>query len=182
MVLLGDAGGGKTTVAREWQYRLAQAVAGQHGRQETPVQFPAAVRAPDVFRQLEGWKAEGPKSTAAVLGLDPDLLAAGAVTVIVDSLNELDTGAKNRVADWAVALRESFPLAPVVVCHRQYGYVAGLVPFPVVTLQKVETEAARWIVRRLGERPDLDPNVRSTLQQIHEKLESDLGRHVTAEE
>jgi len=150
VVLLGDAGGGKTTVAREWQYRLAQAVVGEQRRQATPVRFPVAVRAPEVFTRLKGWKAEEPESTAAVLGpdldLDPDLLAAGAVTVIVDSLNELDTGAKQRVADWAVALRESFPLAPVVVCHRQYGYVAGLVPFPVVTLQKVDFEAARRYV------------------------------------
>ncbi|MCP4692556.1 MAG: hypothetical protein GY859_31215, partial [Desulfobacterales bacterium] len=32
---------------------------------------------------------------------------------------------------------------PVIACHRQYNYVPGLLPFPVVTLQKVETNQAR---------------------------------------
>ena len=50
---------------------------------------------------------------------------------------------KHGVADWLVALRIAFPLTPVIACHRQYNYVPGLLPFPVITLQKVEAAQAR---------------------------------------
>jgi hypothetical protein len=64
----------------------------------------------------------------------------------VDALNEVPEGDKQRLAEWLVALRGSFPATPVVACHRQYNYTPGLLPFPVVGLEKVEAEQARRYV------------------------------------
>ncbi|MHC4177695.1 MAG: hypothetical protein ACYSWU_09315 [Planctomycetota bacterium] len=41
--------------------------------------------------------------------------------------------------------------------------------------------AAKWIVRRLRQRTDLDPEVKATLQEIQQRLERDIGRHIDPE-
>ena len=64
---------------------------------------------------------------------------------------------KQRVADWITALRHAFPNVPVVVCHRQYNYVPGLLPFPVITLQKVEAQQARSYIHNYLREKDV-PN------------------------
>lgn len=92
-------------------------------------------------------------SPLAVLGRPPVLLAAGALHVTVDALNELAEEQKQRVAEWIIALHAAFPRTSVLACHRQYNYVPGLLPFPVVTLQKVEEKQARdYVARYLHER------------------------------
>ncbi len=104
------------------------------------------LRAPTVLERLENWPADDLQATVAVLGhdaRDADHLAVGSLYIIVDALNEVAEAHKQRVADWITALRHAFPNVPVVVCHRQYNYVPGLLPFPVITLQKVEAQQAR---------------------------------------
>src|SRR5437762_3473194 len=86
-------------------------------------------------------------------------------TVVIDGLDEIPSGERNRVAAWLVALRKDFPLTPVVVCHRQYSYRQGLLPFPVVVLQKVEAnQACQYIKNYLRVREVRD----------HEKMANQL--------
>lgn len=151
VILIGDAGSGKSTVAREWEYRLARSIVdgADDSHHSVAPRMPVVLRAPDLPERLKDWESDHLSSTVAILGhseRDAQLLAIGALYVIVDALNELADALKHLVADWIIALRNAFPSTPVLVCHRQYNYVPGLLPFPVITLQKVENEQARRYV------------------------------------
>jgi Ternary complex associated domain 9 len=173
VVLIGDAGSGKSTVAREWEYRLARSIVDQnkslydsepikgqsrlvHSEQPLEVQngsrraveprMPIILRAPDLADLLQHMKGRELGSPEVVLGSDErtiNLLTIGTHYVIVDALNELAEEQKRRVVNWIIALHELYPNIPILVCHRQYNYVPGLLPFPVITLQKVKIEQAR---------------------------------------
>ncbi len=145
VVLIGDAGAGKSTVAREWQFRLAQAIVAR-GEAAVAPRLPVVVRAQDLRTQIGAQEEDDRHSIAATLGYEPELLDAGALHLTVDALNEVPEGDKQRIADWLVALRKTFPATPVVACHRQYNYTPGLLPFPVVGLEKVEAAQARTYV------------------------------------
>ena len=127
------------------------------------------IRASAAEAGLSRWEGDWPDSTAAVLGESPHTLAFGARYVIVDALNELGDEPRRRVADWVVALRDAFPQTPVLVCHRQYNYLPGLLPFPVVQLDKVEVAQARRYMKdylRVNGVPE------------HEQRAETLARHV----
>jgi hypothetical protein len=146
IVLIGDAGAGKSTVAREWQYRLAQAITGR-GEAIAAPRLPVVMRAPDLRLKIGEREEEDDRtSIATALGREPALLDAGALHVTIDALNELPEAGKQRVAEWLITLRRIFPATPVVACHRQYNYTPGLLPFPVVGLEKVEAEQAKRYV------------------------------------
>jgi Ternary complex associated domain 9 len=149
VLLVGDAGGGKSTVARELEYRLAKAVHGADG-QLSP-RIPLLVRAPTVAKVLHDAGGMKPSAVAVLMnaaGEDwpADVLNIGAVHLTVDALNEVDEDSKSAVASWLVALRRMYPRMPVIACHRRYGYVPGLLPFPTVTLERVEAKQARRYV------------------------------------
>ncbi len=153
VVLIGDAGAGKSTVAREWQYQLARAVAG---RGDAVPRLPLVVRAPDLRAAIGSRKKDDRASIAEALERRAELLEAGAIHLTVDALNELPEADKQRVAEWIVALRRFFPATPVVACHRQYNYTPGLLPFPVVGLEKVEASQARRYVFAYLRENDVD--------------------------
>jgi hypothetical protein len=179
LVLLGDAGAGKSTVAREWEYLLAQEVAalGETAARLDP-RLPVVIRASDAAARLHDWNPEQPESAAAVLKLDRHVLAIGAVHVTVDALNEVAEEQRRKVADWIVALRKTFPRSPVLVCHRQYNYVPGLLPFPVVVLQKVdEGQTRQYIYDYLRERGGKD-HLQRAEKLIRLLLKSDDYKHV----
>jgi hypothetical protein len=153
VVMLGDAGSGKTTIARELQYRLAALIAVDPDRRPRMPKglvprMPVVVRASDVARRLTQWDPEDPASTAgvvpAIAGIDTSapFLAVGALHVTVDGFNELSSDEKQSVAKWIVAMRRSYPRTPMVACHRAFGY-GSLLPFPILALQKVTIEQAR---------------------------------------
>jgi len=152
LVLLGDAGAGKSTIAREWEYQLAKAILGETDGDWEP-RLPIVVRASAVAGRLGDWKEDAPAAqTAAVVECElestpVDLFESGAATVVVDALNELADAEKQRVAEWVMTFHDRFPLTPLLVCHRQYNYPAGLLPFPIVTLEKVERQQAERYIR-----------------------------------
>jgi hypothetical protein len=147
VVVLGDAGAGKSTVARELEYRLADATVTQKAG-KLPPRMPVILRAPRIAEQLRYPVSGRARPCEEVLfrtlseAWPADLLTVGALHVTVDALNELDDQPKARVAEWLTELRRRFPRTPVVACHRLYGYVPGLLPFPSVTLDKVAPEQA----------------------------------------
>ncbi|HBL26942.1 MAG TPA: hypothetical protein DD490_08920, partial [Acidobacteria bacterium] len=166
VVLIGDAGAGKSTVAREWQYSLAQAIVGR-GKATVAPRLPVVLRAPDLRLRIgDQEKEKDDRATiAAALGYEPDLLDAGALHLTVDALNEVPEADKQRIAEWLVALRETFPATPVVACHRQYNYTPGLLPFPVVGLEKVgAAQARRYVFDYLRE------NGAAAWQELGERL------------
>lgn len=160
LLVLGDAGCGKSTAAREWQYRLAQAILGnQPGIRP---RWPVLIHAGELARAVSGRKRHraglARALDAVVAGAGrTELLDLGLVYVIVDGLNEPDDDDKQAVAEWIVALRHEFPRTPVLACHRQYNYRPGLLPFPIVTLDKLSPgQAERYIRDYLRERGAAD--------------------------
>ena len=154
VVLLGDAGAGKSTVAREWEYRLAKTIVDADPGNEA--RLPIVIPASRIAGELGDWDPEKPRNlTKHLKGHVTDfpahlslaqLFEAGAACLVIDALNEVGDK-RQAVALWAEAFYKTFPLTPLIVCHRQYNYPAGLLPFHVVTLQKVEANQARRYIR-----------------------------------
>lgn len=162
LVLIGDAGAGKSTVSREWEYRLANAILT--GSSDLEPRVPIVIRASaaakalnrhghtvanlndeDLILPLEGFLNTHPLPNAyEKLYLQCTI---GASAVVVDAMNELDDHNKSAVARWITEFRRKFTLCPLLVCHRQYNYPPRLLPFPVVTLQKVSTEQTRTYIQ-----------------------------------
>lgn len=175
-VLVGDAGSGKSTVAFEWRYLLAGLITGNDNtlnKKHTP-RLPIFTESPSLLELLRDSNENDNKyiakvvsqlltemrknlklpdnnqSPADVISQSQDLLTVGALYITVDSLNELTEENKRKVVDWVTKLRSMYPRTPVLVCHRQYNFVPGLLPFPVITLQKVsKIQAKEYIFKYL---------------------------------
>src|SRR3984957_3537751 len=171
VVVLGDAGSGKSTVARELQYQLARAVVSAAGRvpspeatetpdsrRSMPPMLPVTLRAPLLHRTLNAAADDlGPRYFAEALGrilrdcleepVPPELLRVGAVHLTIDAFNEVDPADRARIADWIHWLRRTYARMPIVICHRRNGFIPSELPFPVVVLQSVSLEQARDYIR-----------------------------------
>ena len=171
VVVLGDAGSGKSTVARELQYQLARAVMSAAGRvpspeatetpdsrRSMPPMLPVTLRAPLLHRTLNAAADDlGPRYFAEALGrilrdcleepVPPELLRVGAVHLTIDAFNEVDPADRARIADWIHWLRRTYARMPIVICHRRNGFIPSELPFPVVVLQSVSLEQARDYIR-----------------------------------
>lgn len=170
VVVLGEAGSGKSTVARELQYLLASAVAGDVTKTELSPRMPVLLRASDVARGLDSENLLSPFPRTAPADLD-QWLAIGALHIFVDAFNELSSDDKAVVAEWIGGLCEKYPHTPIVVCHRSFNYDPSLLGFPEVTLQDVEIGDARSYVRewlRQRERPDDADLLNAMLFDSHE--------------
>jgi len=172
VVVVGGAGSGKSTVARELEYRLAQAVAdeSQPGRSRParwPALMPILVRGRDVDRVLDRYGEPEPdrrpppghilREVTGVPGVSDAMLGIGAVHLTVDAFNELTDEAKRRVADWVGRLRRFFPFIPVMFCYRRFDFERNPLPYARVLLQNVTDEQARnyiYEVLKLRELPD----------------------------
>ena len=89
------------------------------------------------------------------------------------------TTALGYLGDWEPILTHLSPGEPWL--HRAGVNVFDKwVPGPLAAEPANEQErAARWILRRLRDNPNLPAQVRSTLNQIKDRLEIKLGRHIT---
>jgi hypothetical protein len=157
VVLVGAAGSGKSTVARELQYRLAHAVTGETHRGRArpewlPALMPVLVRGPDIDLVLQ--EHEDPESrppppgqvlrdVTSVPGVSDAMLTIGAVHLIIDAFNEVTDTAKRRIADWVRRLRRSFPFVPVMFCYRRFDFERNPLPYALVSLQNVTDGQAR---------------------------------------
>ena len=171
IVVLGSAGSGKSTVARELQYRLAHATTGEFtpgrvGALPLPPLMPIVVHGSAVHSVLRQARVHSDKepppgdtlrAVAEIDGITDAMLGIGAVHVTVDALNELGNEARERVAAWLLRLRERYPFTPLMVCHRRFDFRIDILPFPCVVLQNVTAEQARAYIHdvlRLRGQPD----------------------------
>jgi hypothetical protein len=154
VVLLGNAGAGKSTVARELQYQLTGAVLARSepaaGGLATPL-LPLTVRAADLQRALaEGGGSRPPHQVLEACVDFPvprSALAIGAVHLTVDALDEVEATARTPVARWVRGLRAAHPRVPVLVCHRLADFDRAELPFPVVVLRQPSDPQIREYVR-----------------------------------
>jgi hypothetical protein len=151
VVILGGAGAGKSTVARELQFRLATAVkdaaSGPLGAGALPPFMPILVRASDVVHAVDTAAARATPGQVlrqvTKVDVSNAMLGIGAVHLAIDAFNELSVEDKEVAADWVRAMRSAFPHTPVLVCHRTFTYQPELLPYPAVVLHNVTAEQAR---------------------------------------
>lgn len=174
VVVLGEAGSGKSTIARELQYLLTEAIAREADRATDPVLaspadphdlpplLPVTIKGEALSRAIQrNDRAAGDRpgrgfDNATLIDLFHDILPAisvdmlriGAIHITIDALNELGMSARRRVAAWVRHMRRAYPRVPVLVCHRTNGFVYEELPYPAVVVQKVSDEQARDYIRR----------------------------------
>lgn len=155
-VVLGEAGSGKSTVVRELQYLLANAVVGNETPSWVVPRMPVLLRASEVAKGVDAANLLQAFDHTALTDLD-QWLAVGGLHIFIDAFNELSVDDRRTVAEWVTELRSQYPLTPVVMCHRSFNYDPDLLAFPQITLHDVPVEDARsyvttWLQQR--NRPD----------------------------
>lgn len=131
VVVLGDPGGGKTTLAQKLTYDLASD--GAHTtpsqRRATPVLVPLRDYGAQLRRSQLSILAFLEQMSASVYQVEPPagalefLLLNGRVTVIFDGLDELlDTSFRQTVTGNVESFCTLFPAVPIIVTSRRVGY------------------------------------------------------------
>lgn len=170
VVVLGDAGAGKTTLAEQLAHRHALAVLEDAPEPDSvrPL-LPVLVNAralPDHLRtSIEPGRRMCAHALlkASIFGLTmslslwDDLLSVGGLHVTVDGLNELTLAERDLVMDWLRRLRHHYPRTPLMLCHRSSGSPARELKLDTLTLCKVTTtQAHSYIWDRLRENSTSD--------------------------
>lgn len=187
VVVLGDPGGGKSTLCQRVCFDLARAskLAAQYGGRnhigadEQRVPFRIVLRNFEqarsvepqldlltfVVRELKAYSSEGEASIRAVVKY---LLQSGRAALAFDGLDEiLDTANRRHYVDLVTAFCDQFPLCPVLVTSRFVGYESAPLPrdFDKVALLKfnddeVKSYAQRFMVH-IGDQPEESANAES---------------------
>ncbi|MGW1765563.1 hypothetical protein ACWCQL_16005 [Streptomyces sp. NPDC002073] len=150
VVLIGETGAGKSTIAQELQSRIAKPYPQGTDRLR---RWPVSVNA---FQMGAYLKANGSSPSVADMlaqcssdaeGLDAgtiDRLARlGAVHLVIDELHAVDVAEKTMVLRWVQRIAELYPLMSLVVCQRSWDYDPGVLGWPAVALYRVRRHQAR---------------------------------------
>ena len=87
------------------------------------------------------------------------------------------------IGDWEPILTHLGPGEPWMHQAAQNVFEYWVpTPLKKTSTKKQREEGAIWIARRLRDRLDLAPQVRSTLERIKDGLEMQLGRHIQVED
>jgi len=168
-VVLGEAGSGKSTAARELQYRLAKAIINttgtvdarpvaspnrNGGADELPALVPLTLLASELGKVLAESKAASFHDVVARVLRDATgrpvpgaVLAVGAAHLTVDAFNETNAEHREAVASWIKHFGKTYPEVPIIVCQRLNGFDPNLFTFPTITLDKVAENQARKYIR-----------------------------------
>lgn len=155
ILILGDAGSGKSTCIR----RLAYVVASKSLQSEENIAIPIILRGPDVLEAgdtplvnicaQETMKiARSSKPSFST----PDL-SNGRVLILLDALDELvDDNARKKVLTSALCFHQSYPGCQIVITSRGYSFVnelEELKPFTSFRLSPISYKQAQQILARL---------------------------------
>ena len=161
VMVVSDAGGGKTALVQQMRMRLAKAVraASRDGAAiaGVPARFPVVVTAGDMALALPEISTDYRPSQVLAevshhLPVQESHLLIGAVHLLVDAFDALADTDRQRLAGWIRRLRLQYPRTPVAVCDRKLRLTPDLLPFPVVELQGLTDEMARhYVTTVLGE-------------------------------
>ncbi|MBZ3903464.1 NACHT domain-containing protein [Streptomyces griseiscabiei] len=181
LVILGDPGGGKTTLALKLTLDVARGL-GTGSALQTPLrvvlrEYASHYKAnqESIIRFLEK-QSEAVYSTPASEGAIEYLLLNGRAVVVFDGLDELtDTSLRETIVDIVEAFAHAYPTTPILVTSRRVGYemapldenmfaVAQLSPFG--GMQKQEY-VQKWFSQVKGSVGDGDMSTRFLVESSH---------------
>jgi hypothetical protein len=176
ILLLGDAGVGKSTCIR----RLAYVLAGRRFEIESETRIPVLLRAVDVARQemaladlcARETQRIGNSSNTAFTAED---LESGQLVVLIDALDELqDDGERQYVVNRVLEFNDRYSACQVIATSREYGTLKGLEgydSFDRYRVSKIDYKQAEEMVDRLEKKGSLPKNaskeVIRRLQDVH---------------
>jgi hypothetical protein len=177
ILILGDAGAGKSTCIR----RLAYVLAGSRFTAEDERRIPILIRATDVAKNrtldlvdicdVETRRISGSNKPA----FTSSDLTAGHLVVLVDSLDELSSdGDRAYVLKQVLDFNGRFSECQVVMTSREYGSLAKLTDYDRLDryrVSKINFKQAQDLVDRLGKKgglpKDVSKELMRRLQEIH---------------
>ncbi|WP_119302932.1 NACHT domain-containing protein [Dongia deserti] len=156
-VVLGNPGGGKSTLVQYVAFRLCKLARDGKGRLPIVVTIRDYEKALDRRSSLTleefiveclGTAVTRPVSSAVVR----NLLGFGRAVLIFDGLDEImNLGRRNRFVDDVRVLCDAYPLCPAIVTSRVVGYERAPLPksFAVYELQELTLEQSQQYFRKL---------------------------------
>ncbi|MFJ5548601.1 hypothetical protein [Streptomyces sp. NPDC093225] len=179
VVLIGDTGAGKSTIAKELQSRM---VAPSPDLPDRLPHWPVSISAFQVGAYLKehgsDWSPAGLLAYCVPVDerLEPctihRLSRLGAVHLVIDDLHAIDVGEKATVLACVQRIAEQYPLVRLVVCQRSWDYDPGVLHWPAVAVYRVRKHDARiYLEERL--RSAHPRTWRPRMKQLDERIFDD---------
>lgn len=177
LLVLGEAGSGKSTALRRLAYQLAEkATAG-----EPNAQIPILLRARDVDASGgAGLIALASRTASSIAGTPGSVfgtadLTAGRVILLIDALDEIPTDdGRDKLVTLLNEFHAEYPACTVVLTSRESSFAEGnpkLAPFVPLRLSAIDLSQARSIIARVGKGKKLPPEMAQELlrrlQEVH---------------
>jgi uncharacterized protein YuzE len=176
ILIVGDAGSGKSTCLRRLAYILAdRTLRGDEGS------IPISLRATDIWSRRPRTLVDAcSEQTRQMSGTrDPSFsaedLAAGRVTLLIDALDELaDDGSRKDLANMIIEFAKTYPRCQVIATSREYAFVKSLQELSVFErfrISPISYVQAEKILTRVQQRSGLpkeaSKEILRRLQDIH---------------
>jgi hypothetical protein len=178
VLVLGEAGAGKSTSIR----RLAYVLAGNALSGQTNFQIPVLIRAVDIARRTDERLLEIAISEAARVStlkrapFGTDELQAGNVVILVDALDEVAIESDRlHVVASILQFHSEFPECLIVLTSREYGFVKNLGEldqFARYRVRQISFKQAEQIVQKLEKKGSLPAD---TSKELIRRLEDIHG-------
>ncbi len=177
VLILGEAGAGKSTSLKRLAYQLA--VRGLAS--DVPCRLPVLLRSSEVWTRMEASLLEIVIEASSRLlksgkpCFSNDDLHAGRVVLLLDALDELPTEtARVSVTERALAFHKTFPKCQIIVTSRDYAYLKTMEELKAFTqfrLFPINYKQAAQILKRFEKKRSLSADkateILRRLQEVH---------------
>lgn len=177
ILILGEAGSGKSTALK----RIAYVLAGKGLELEDRYQIPILLRATELaaakgislVEYCDEWSKKVADTNKSCFSIDE--LNDGQLVVLIDALDELSNDVeRKKILDLINGFHEKYPRCKVIVTSRDYSFIKDieeLRTFEAFRLSPISFKQAEKIIDRLQKGKNLQPDkakeIIRRLQEIH---------------